>query len=361
VPVPEKDLPVELPYDVDHKPQGKPPLATATDWMEVKCPKCEGKATREPETMDGFIDNSWYFYRYLSPHDKDHIFDKDLVKKWLPINIYFGGSEHTLGHTMYSRFFTKFFYDIGLVDKDEYALKRFNHGVILGPDGARMSKSHGNVVNPDDQVKDYGADAVRLYLAFIGPYDIVAPWNPGGLQGVYHFLQRVWGLQERLTINDERLTMNDLKIMHKTIKKIAEDLEQIKFNTPVAALMEWLNHLSRKETISRQEYKTFLILLSPFAPHTTEELWQILGEKLSIHQQSYPKFDDKFLVEEEVSIVIQVNGKVRDILLIGKDMISNKEVIEKMALESAKIKSHIGEKKVMKTIYVQGRVFNIVI
>lgn len=361
VPVPERDLPVELPYEVDHKPKGKPPLATAEGWMKVKCPKCKGEATREPETMDGFVDNSWYFYRYLSPHNQDYIFDKDLVKKWLPLNIYFGGSEHTLGHTMYSRFFTKFFYDTGLIDVDEYALKRFNHGVILGPDGARMSKSRGNIVNPDQEVKDFGADTVRLYLGFIGPYDIVAPWNPGGMHGVYHFLQRVWGLQEKLTINDERLMMNDLRMMHKTIKKVGEDIEGLKFNTAIASLMEWLNHLSKKEKVSKEEYRTFLLLLAPFAPHITEQLWEIMDEKYSIHQQTWPEFDGKYLEEDEVSVVIQVNGKVRDLLMIQKDILSNKEVIEKRVLESKKVQKYLSEKKPMKTIYVQGKVFNIVV
>ena len=371
LPVPYEDLPVELPYKVDHQPQGEPPLATAKEWMQVDCPKCKGKATREPETMDGFVDNSWYFYRYLSPHLQDQIFDKELVKKWIPLNIYFGGAEHTLGHTMYSRFFTKFFHDTGLVDFDEYALKRFNHGVILGPDGSRMSKSKGNIVNPDDQVKDFGADAVRMYLGFIGPYDIVAPWNPGGIQGIFHFLQRVWALQDKLTVNNELLTMNDLRLMHKTIKKVSEDLENIKFNTAIASLMEWLNHLSRKELISTEEYKIYLLLLAPFAPHMTEELWEIVmssesavGSKTnnwSIHKQSLPKFDSKYLEEEDVSLIVQVNGKVRDMLLIQKDILSNKEVIEKMALDSKKVQNFLGGKKPMKTIYVQGRVLNIVV
>jgi len=374
VPVPYEDLPVELPYEVDHRPKGKPPLATAQQWMKVKCPKCNGDAQREPETMDGFVDNSWYFYRYLSPKNPDHIFDQALARKWIPIDIYFGGAEHTLGHTMYSRFFTKFFYDIGLTQNDEYALKRFNHGVILGPDGARMSKSRGNVVNPDKQVKNYGADAVRMYLAFIGPYDIVAPWNPGGIGGVYHFLQRVWMLQQKL---DQAATLNnkDLKIIHKTIKKVGVDVENLKFNTAIASLMEWLNHLSRKEKISTEEYKTLLLLLAPFAPHITEELWQIVhsldlgvghkkaAKKLnwSIHQQSWPKFDNKYLEEETFSMPVQVNGKVRDVLLIKFDILNNRSVIEKKAKESAKIKKFLAGETVKKIVYIPGKIINIVI
>ncbi len=362
VPVPEKDLPVELPYEVDHRPQGKPPLATAEKWMNVACPECGGPARREPETMDGFVDNSWYFYRYLSPNNQTEIFDQKLAKQWMPISIYFGGAEHTLGHTMYSRFFTKFFFDLGLTKQDEYALKRFNHGVILGPDGARMSKSKGNVVNPDEQVKAYGADAVRLYLAFIGPYDIVAPWNPGGIGGVFHFLQRVWLLQTKVTGDRLQATVEDQRIMHATIKKVGEDIEQLRFNTAISSLMEWLNHLSRKEEINKEEYQTYLLLLAPFAPHMTEELWQAEKEsKKSIHQQSWPLFDNKWLVKDEVTIPIQVNGKVRDTLLIGKDIVSNTEVVEKMAQNSEKLQKFIKGKTVKKIVYITGRVINVVI
>ncbi len=367
VPVPFEDLPVELPLKVDHRPQGKPPLATAQEWMKVKCPKCKGDALREPETMDGFVDNSWYFYRYLNPNYDLGPFDKEIVKKWMPIEIYFGGAEHTLGHTMYSRFFTKFFYDLGLVSFDEYASRRFNHGVILGPDGSRMSKSRGNVINPDEQVKEYGADSVRLYLCFIGPYDIVAPWNPGGMNGVYHFLQRVWGLQDKVTEGHpareaaSSLDSGSIRIMHRTIKKVGEDIENIKFNTAVASLMEWLNHLSRKEKISKEEYKNFLLLLAPFAPHITEEIWGQIGEKYSIHQQSFPLSDNKYLEDEEVTIAIQINGKLRDTIMIQKDIISNKEVVEKMAKEKEKVAKFLEGKSVKKIVYIPGRIISFVI
>lgn len=373
VPVPYKDLPVELPLKVDHKPQGKPPLATAEKWMRVSCPKCSGDALREPETMDGFVDNSWYFYRYLSPNIDSGPFDEGLAKKWMPMEIYFGGAEHTLGHTMYSRFFTKFFFDLGLIGFDEYAKKRFNHGVILGPDGSRMSKSRGNVVNPDEQVKEYGADAIRLYLCFIGPYDLVAPWNPGGIGGVYHFLQRVWGLQEKCQISNgslsrifegktkSQMSNDDLRMMHKTIKKVTGDIEAIKFNTAVAALMEWLNYLSKKQEVSKEEYKTLLLLLAPFAPHITEELWSAIGEKYSIHEQEWPKFEEKYLEEAEVAIAVQVNGKVRDTIMIQKDMLSNKEVIEKLAKSSEKIQKCLEGKTVKNVVYVKGKVINFVV
>lgn len=359
VPVPEKDLPVELPYEVDFTPQGKPPLATVEDWVKVACPKCGQAAQRDTETLDGFFDNSWYFLRYLDPQNNKEIFDAAVAKKWLPVDIYFGGAEHTLGHTMYSRFFTKFFHDLGITPLDEYALRRVNHGIVLGPDGEKMSKSRGNVVNPDCEVKKYGVDAVRVYLAFFMPYEGTGPWVSERIEGAYRFLQRVWGLQDKVTGNRLQGTEN-LRIMHKAIKKVTEDIENIKFNTAVAALMEWLNYLSKKEKgISKKEYETFLLLLAPFAPHMTEELWS--DETGSIHQQSWPKFDNKYLEEEEVSVVVQVNGKVRDVILIQKDMEGNREVVEKMALQTDKIKKFLGSQTVKKTVHVPGKIINFVV
>ena len=367
VPVPYKDLPVELPYEVDYSPKGKPPLATAENWVNTKCPNCGGDAKREAETMDTFVDSSWYFLRYLDNKNDTEISRKSRLAGWMPVDIYFGGAEHTLGHTLYSRFFVKFLKDIGVVDFEEYAKKRVHHGVILGSDGQRMSKSKGNVVNPDEQVREFGADAVRMYLCFIGPYDIVAPWNPGSIHGVYHFLQRVWGLQDKLNLatKGDALRAQDLKFMHKTIKKVGEDIEQIKFNTAVAALMEWLNHLSRKEKISKEEYKTYLLLLAPFAPHITEELWSHFAEasrddNWSIHQQSWPAFDNKYLEEEEVIVVIQVNGKVIDTLLIQKDILSNKKIVEKLAKDKPKVSRFLTEKTVKKTVHIPGKVINFV-
>ncbi len=382
VPVPEEDLPIELPYKVDFAPKGKPPLATAQDWVNVKCPNCQGPAKRETETMDTFVDSAWYFLRYLDPKNDKQIFDGEIVKRWMPMDVYFGGAEHTLGHTLYSRFIVKFLKDIGVVDFEEYALKRVHHGVILGSDGHRMSKSRGNVVNPDHEVAKYGADAVRLYLAFLGPYDLVAPWNPGGIHGVYHFLQRVWGLSEKVDQSVILSEAKDLHIMHKTIKKIGQDIENIKFNTAIAALMEWLNYLSRKEKVSTEEYKTMLILLAPFAPHITEELWQeikstdyslqstaskdtVVGsrktESWSIHQQSWPEFDNKYLESDELEIVVQVNGKVRDIILISKDILKSREKVENLAKSSLKVKKFLQPQVVKKVIYVEGKIINFVI
>jgi len=362
VPVPEQDLPVELPYNVDYAPKGKPPLATDEEWVRVACPKCGKDARREVETMDTFFDSSWYFFRYLDPKNDQKIFDAKIIKDWLPLDIYFGGAEHTLGHTLYSRFFTKFFTDLGLINIDEYAKKRINHGLILGPDGQKMSKSRGNVVNPDEQVKQYGADAVRLYMAFIGPYgEIVAPWDNAGLNGVYHFLQRVWGLSDKVLSIDTSLSSVDLRMMHKTIKKVIEDLNNIKFNTAIASLMEWLNYLSKKEKVKIDEYKTLLCLLAPFAPHVTEELWQQLGEKYSIHREPWPKFDNKYLEKEQVTVVVQINGKVRDVLLIQKDIISNNKVVEKMAAEAPKASKFLKGKSVKKVVYIIGKIISFVV
>ncbi|MBI2597080.1 leucine--tRNA ligase [Candidatus Daviesbacteria bacterium] len=390
VPVPEKDLPVELPYKVDYAPQGKPPLATAEDWVRVECPKCGGPAKREVETMDTFVDSAWYFFRYLDNENDEEIFDKKIVADWMPLEIYIGGPEHTLGHALYSRFFTMVFKSLGLIKFDEYAKKRIHHGTILGPGGLRMSKSRGNVVNPDKEVKSYGADAIRLYLMFLGPYDIVTPWKTEGVNGIYHFLQRVWGLQEKAGVDSLSLRDHeDMRMMHRTIKKVTEDLVELKFNTAIAALMEWLNHLSRKEQVSKEEYKTYLCLLAPFAPHITEELWQNVilrsasdegsltnvssnelrdssliaqnDEFQSIHQQPWPQFNDKYLAEEKVKVVVQINGKVRDVLLIQKDIINHKEVIEKMAFNSPKSQKFLKGKLVKKSVYIPSKIISFVV
>ncbi len=359
VPVPFEDLPVKLPYKVDFLPKGKAPLATAQEWVDVKCPKCGGRAERETETLDGFMDNSWYFLRYLDPHNSLKIFDKEIINNWFPLEIYIGGAEHTFGHALYSRFFTKFFFDLGIVNFDEYAKKRIHHGVILGQDGQRMSKSKGNVINPDEEVNKFGADAVRLYLSFLGPIEIVTPWNPDGISGVYHFLQRVWGLLDKVgkVVPDD----NDLRMMHKTIKKVETDLGGMKNNTAIASIMQWLNYLSRKAAVSKQEYHTLLLLLAPLAPHITEELWQIMGEKYSIHLQPWPKSEERYIKEEKLTVAVQVNGKVREILLIDKEIVEDSLKVEQLALASTKVQKHMQGLTPKKIIYIRGRVLNLVV
>ena len=398
VPVPYENLPVELPYNVDYTPKGKPPLATDEEWLNVKCPKCKGAAKRDAETLDTFFDSAWYYYRYVSPHFEKGPFNTKEVAELMPVDVYVGGAEHTLGHTLYARFFTKFFKDIGLVSFDEFAKKRVQHGVILGPDGNRMSKSRGNVVNPDDVVREYGADTVRLYLCFMMPYEATAPWSMGAISGIYRFIKRVWDLAEK--ISETKLGHEDLIQMNKTIKKVGEDLDNFHFNTAVAALMTWLNFLSAKKQIAKEEYTVFIRLLSPFAPYVTEELWQILALRSlseldessdastpaelgarpaergltktsshrtaprafsSIHMEKWPEFDAKFLVEEEVSVAVQVNGKLRDTIRVQSLEFRVQNKIEEQARKSEKVQKYLEGKKIIKVIYIQGKIINFVI
>ena len=359
VPVPLKDLPVDLPYNVDYTPKGKPPLATDEKWLNVKCPNCSGEAKRDAETLDTFFDSAWYYYRYVSPHFDKAPFDQVQVDKIMPVDVYFGGAEHTLGHTLYARFFTRFFKELGLVKFDEFASKRVQHGVILGPDGNRMSKSRGNVVNPDDIVIEYGADAIRLYLCFMMPYEATSPWSTGAISGIYRFLKRIWEIQGQ--VMDIEISTQDQVWMHKTIKKVGDDLNNFHFNTAVAALMTWLNHLTARGEISNEEYKTFLKLLAPFAPHITEELWhQLESSAGSIHLEEWPIAEAKYLMEAEALIAVQVNGKLRDTLKISSADIKNQAEVEKKARQSEKVSRHFTGKEVKKVIYVEGKIINFV-
>ena len=384
VPVPEKDLPVELPYIEDFRPAGKgeSPLASVPEFYNVKCPKCGGPARRETDVSDTFLDSAWYFLRYPSTEFEDKSFDKLRTRKWLPVDMYIGGPEHACLHLLYVRFITMVLNDLRLIDFEEPFKTFFAHGLII-KDGAKMSKSKGNVINPDKYIKEYGADTLRTYLMFMGPLSEGGDFRDTGMNGVYRFLQRVWGLQEKLETRDKSLATSDLRMMHKTIKKVTEDIEQLKFNTAIAALMEWLNYLSRKSQESRvtlQEYKTFLLLLAPFAPHITEELWQTvsslvsdslvrknyeptnkLTNNCSIHKQSWPKFDNKYLVNEEVAVAVQVNGKVRNVLMIKNDIVGNREDVEKMAKENEKIQKFLAGKTVKKVVYVEGKIISFVI
>ncbi|MBI2025903.1 MAG: leucine--tRNA ligase [Candidatus Levybacteria bacterium] len=363
VPVAYKDLPVKLPYNVDYTPKGKPPLASDEQWLNVKCPNCGGKAKRDAETLDTFFDSAWYYYRYVSPNFDKAPFDSKEVKILMPVDVYFGGSEHTLGHALYARFFTKFFKDLGLVSFDEFAKKRAQHGIVLAADGNKMSKSRGNVVNPDDVVKEYGADTVRLYLCFMMPYEATAPWSPSAISGVYKFLRRVWDLAQKvnLTKSQDQMTNKDLSFMHKTIKKTGEDLENLAFNTAVSALMIWLNHLSAKKSVSSMEYETFLKLLAPFAPHITEELWHLINENAnSIHLENWPKVESKYLMEEEINIAVQVNGKLRDTISVKSDDIKAQEKVEIEAKKSERVAKYLNQRP-KKVIYVEGKIINFVV
>jgi len=358
-PVPETDLPVELPYAVDYTPSGEPPLATNKEWVSVNCPKCGKLARRDPQTMDTFFDSSWYFFRYLDPGYHKGPFDPVLADKLMPVAIYFGGAEHTLGHTLYSRFFTKFFKDIGLISFDEYALKRVNHGIILGPDGNKMSKSKGNVVNPDQQVQKYGADCVRVHLGFMMPYQATGSWDPDRVWGSYRFLNRVWNLFDK--VSDYLPSENDLRRLNKTIEKVTQDLATIRSNTAIASLMEYLNYLSAKPNVSRHEYRKLLQLLAPFAPHMTEELWSRLGLDYSIHQSQWPEIDQTVRAEKQFNLTIQINGKVRDHLMIDIDILNNEYDILKLVKNSPKIKKFLENGQLNKTVYIPGKILNLVV
>jgi len=369
VPVPYDRLPVELPYDVDFTPKGVPPLASNKKWLKVKCPKCGGKAERDPETLDTFFDSSWYYYRYLDPHYEEAPFDTELADKFMPVDVYYGGAEHTLGHTLYARFFTKFFKDLNLVNFEEFAKRRVQHGVILGPDGNRMSKSKGNVVNPDELVREFGTDTVRTYLCFMMPYEATAPWSPDAIWGVYRFLKRVWEMRRMLRVKSQ-MTIKDIVYMNKTIKKVEEDIQEMKFNTAVATLMAWINHLESKESISEEEYKNLLLLLAPFAPHMTEELWQNIFLRDtrnfnknfdSIHKHSWPVFDNHYLEDQEISIAVQINGKTREIVKIQQSEFGIQNEVEKKAKISEKVKKYLANNTLKRTIYVPGKVINFVV
>lgn len=357
VPVPEKDLPVELPYEVDYMPKGKPPLASNEEWMKVTCPKCGKDARRDAETLDTFFDSSWYYYRYVNNKYDLGPFDKEKVPHLMPLDIYFGGAEHTLGHTLYARFFTKFFKDIGLIGFDEFALKRIQHGIVLGPDGSKMSKSIGNVINPDDVVKEYGADTVRLYLCFMMPYEATAPWSTDAIAGMHRFLQRIWQLREKIS-DDKKQTADDTFQLNSTIQKVEKDMEHIKGNTAIAFIMTWLNYLSKQDKVTREEYKTLLLLLAPFAPHMSEELWEMIGEKSSIHAQAWPSVKKGATTATNVKIPVQVNGRIRTVLVIPSDK-TEQSYVEAEALQDEAVIKHLEGKK-YKVIYISGKILNVV-
>ena len=365
MPVPEQDLPVELPFVKEFRPTGtgKSPLALVEDFYNVKCPKCGGNAKRETDVSDTFLDSAWYFLRYPSTDNDKEAFSENRTKKWLPVNMYIGGAEHSVLHLLYSRFVTMVLKDLGLINFEEPFTIFRAHGLII-KDGSKMSKSKGNIVNPDEYIKEYGADTLRTYLMFVGPFSEGGDFSDSAMHGIYRFLQRVWGLQEKLGARNPssfNLDPSSIRMMHKAIKKVTEDLGELKYNTAIASLMEWLNFLSKQEQISKEEYKTFLMLLAPFAPHITEELWQIINGQLSIHKQLWPKFDDKYLLEEEIKVVVQINGKVRDILMIQKDIVSNGKEIEKRAMMSPKVKKFINGKPVKKVVYITGKIISLVV
>ena len=360
VPIPESELPLELPEIETFEPgeNGESPLAKAYDWIETTCPCCGGKAQRETDTMPQWAGSSWYFLRYMDPHNDEALASKEALEYWSPVDWYNGGMEHTTLHLLYSRFWHKFLYDIGVVPTKEPYMKRTSHGMILGENNEKMSKSRGNVVNPDEVVEEFGADAFRTYEMFIGAFDQSTPWSQQGLKGCYKFLERVWNLHS--IVNDEEGYSADLeKNINKAIKKVGEDFERMKFNTAIATMMSLVNDFSKKGSVTKGEYKTLITLLNPVAPHMTEELWLTYGNGELLSLQPWPKYDEGKTVDDEIEIVVQINGKIKDKLMIPAGL--DKDGTQEAAMNTEKIKGLIEGKNVVKVIAVPGKLVNIVV
>jgi len=372
VPVPEEDLPVLLPEDAEFKPTGESPLKYHEQFVNTTCPQCGGPARRETDTMDTFMCSSWYFLRYASPDCDLAAFD-DRVRYWLPVDLYTGGAEHAVMHLFYARFFIKALRDMGLVDFGEPFTRLFNQGIII-VERQKMSKSRGNVITPDEYVSELGADAVRAYLMFVAPWEQGGEWNDSGISGISRWLNRLWNLILREysplgQVNPEtrqKATRGLSRITHQTIRKVTEDLEKIRFNTMIAALMELTNYLAKAKedgAVSDSDWKeattALLKLLAPTAPHLAEELWQRTGHEYSIHNQNWPQWDEELARDEQITLVIQVNGKLRDRIIIPVSI--TEEEARQIALERERVKAYLEGREIIKVIYVPGRLVNVVV
>ena len=359
VPVPEDQLPVLLPNVENYEPtdDGESPLSTMTEWVNTTCPCCGGPAKRETDTMPQWAGSSWYFIRYTDPHNDHAIASQEAMKYWLPVDWYNGGMEHTTLHLLYSRFWHLFLHDIGVVPSPEPYQKRTSHGMILGENGEKMSKSRGNVINPDDIIDEIGADAFRLYEMFMGAFDQAIPWSTNGAKGCRRFLDRVWRLQEIVTA-EEGYSAKLNSLMHETVKKVSEDYEKMKYNTAIAAMMTLVNEMFQQGSVTRGELRTLLLLLNPVAPHITEEMWQNQGFGAPIHHQKWPTWDEEALKKTEVEIAVQVCGKVRGRIMVPADM--TREQAEKELPENPEVQKILAGKTIMKVIFVPGRLLNIV-
>ena len=361
VPIDESELPLKLPMVDSYEPTdtGESPLAKMTDWIETTCPCCGGKAKRETDTMPQWAGSSWYFLRYMDPHNNEALASKEALEYWSPVDWYNGGMEHTTLHLLYSRFWHKFLYDIGVVPTKEPYAKRTSHGMILGENGEKMSKSRGNVVNPDEIVNEYGADTMRLYEMFIGDFEKAAPWSPSSIRGCRRFVDRFWNLQNILVEGDS--IRPELEgVFNKTIKKVGDDIENIKFNTAIASLMALINDVTTFGSINKKELSVFAILLNPFAPHVTEEVWECcnLGEGI-LAEQKWPEYDESKCVDETIEIAVQVNGKIKAKLNIPVNA-EQKEVLA-LAKADENVAKAINSMNIVKEIYVKGRIVNIVV
>ncbi|MBQ8946940.1 MAG: leucine--tRNA ligase [Lachnospiraceae bacterium] len=358
VAIPESELPLELPEVESYMPTdtGESPLSAMTDWVNTTCPCCGGPAKRETDTMPQWAGSSWYFLRYTDPNNKEALASPEALKYWMPVDWYNGGMEHTTLHLLYSRFWHRFLYDQGVVPCKEPYRKRTSHGMILGSNGEKMSKSRGNVVNPDEIIDEFGADTLRTYEMFIGAFDLAASWQDEGVRGCRRFLERVWKLQD--IVSDESGYSSDLEAtMHKTIRKVSSDFETLKFNTAIAALMSLINDFTKKGSVTKDELKTFLTLLNPVAPHITEEIWSVLGYEGYVYEQSWPEYDEAKTVESTIEIAVQVNGKVRVTISVPAD------VDKDSAISAGKeaLGDRIEGKEIVKEIYVPGKIVNIVV
>ncbi len=361
VPVPEADLPVKLPTDVDFRPTGESPLLRSESFQKVTCPKCGKKARREADTMDTFVCSSWYYLRFADPNNTEEFASAERLEKLLPVDFYMGGAEHTVLHLLYARFFTKALAKYGYLQFDEPFAKLRHQGMVIAEDGRKMSKSLGNVVNPDDVVGELGADTLRLYEMFMGPLEDMKSWNTGSVVGLRRFLEKVWKLQEKVT-NDQRPTTNDKKIeslLHKTIKKVTEDIENLKYNTAISSLMILVNAMEKESQLPVASYQLLLQLIAPFAPHIAEELWSQMGNEKSIFLEEWPKYDEEKMVDEMKTIVVQVNGKVRANLSLPTG--STEEIVKTAALGDANVALYVDGKEIRKVIFVPDKILNLVV
>ncbi len=362
VPVPEKDLPIKLPYVKKYKPTntGESPLAAIKKWVNIACPECGEPARRETDTMPNWAGSNWYYLRYCDPKNNKKLADMKKLKYWMPIDLYNGGMEHTTLHLLYSRFVYKFLYDIKAVPTPEPYAKRRSHGMVLASDGRKMSKSFGNVINPDKVVEKYGADSLRLYEMFMGPFEQAINWSIEGLEGCYRFLKRVWALFQNERKFGKTTSKELVQKMHYTIKKVGDDLENMKFNTAVSTMMEFINLWSEKDNIlSKKDAENFLKILASFTPHVCEELWAKLGHKTSIFKEKWPKYDEKLIKKQTFELVIQINGKVRSKIEVSADI--SEDEAKKLALSNDRVKNWLKGQTPKKIIFVKGKLINIVV
>ena len=369
VPVPEDQLPVELPKVRKYEPTGEAesPLAGIKKWVNVDCPQCKSPAKRETNTMPQWAGSCWYYLRYLDPKNKEAPADKAKEKYWMPVDIYIGGVEHAVLHLLYARFWHKVLFDLGAVSTKEPFQKLMNQGLILGPDGQKMSKSRGNVINPDDMISRFGADSLRLYEMFMGPLEDAKPWQPDGIIGLYRFLTRIHNIvletkkaRKKKNAPAGGLPVSAEKLLHKTVKKVTSDIENFRLNTAISAMMILLNEIEKNRTqLSVADCRLFVKMLAPFAPHLSQELWQQLGNETLLDDESWPSFDEKLTVDDEIELLIQVNGKLRDKLTVPASI--SQEEAEKLALASVKVMEFLDKKKPAKVVFVPGKLINIVV